>query len=145
MPTPALRTTRSEGGNFEERSMDSQVRYRRTTVFIGLLLLFPFTYQAKEAIVGLPPAASKKVDFVRDVQPILSLHCYSCHGAALQMSSLRLDQKENAMAGGNSGQVIKPGDSANSRLIHLVAGLLKDAVMPPQGERLSNEQVGLLR
>jgi hypothetical protein len=41
--------------------------------------------------------------------------------------------------------VIKPGDSANSKLIQLVAGVLKDAVMPPEGERLSKEQVGLLR
>jgi hypothetical protein len=58
---------------------------------------------------------------------------------------LRLDQKQNAMAGGNSGQVIKPGDSANSKLIQLVAGVVKGAVMPPEGERLSQQQVGLLR
>ena len=115
-----------------------------------LLLLLPcLMYLAKEpatsAPVGLPPTANVKVDFVRDIQPILSQHCYACHGPAMQMSSFRLDQKQNAMAGGNSGQVIRPGDSANSKLIQLVAGVLKDAVMPPEGERLSMEQVGLLR
>jgi len=127
------------------------MRYRRgqRVISIGLLLLPYLTCLAKEPVasapIGLPPAANLKVDFVRDIQPILSQNCYACHGPALQMSSLRLDQKQSAMAGGNSGQPIRPGDSANSKLIQLVAGVLKDAVMPPQGERLSQEQVGLLR
>jgi hypothetical protein len=38
-----------------------------------------------------------------------------------------------------------PGDSANSRLIHLVAALDKDDAMPPEGKALSPEEVGLLR
>src|SRR5437870_500233 len=28
----------------------------------------------------LPPAAQKRVDFFREVQPILAQHCYACHG-----------------------------------------------------------------
>lgn len=128
-----------------------EMRHRlvQTIILVGLLLLPCLRYLAEEpapsAPASIPPAASVKVDFVRDIQPILSQSCYACHGPAMQMSSFRLDQKQNAMAGGNSGQVIKPGDSANSKLIQLVAGVLKDAVMPPQGERLSKEQIGLLR
>ena len=114
-----------------------------------LLLLPSLMYLAKEPAAStpasIPPAASVKVDFLRDIQPILSQSCYGCHGPAMQMSSFRLDQKQSAMAGGNSGQVIKPGDSANSKLIQLVSGVLQDAVMPPEGERLSKEQIGLLR
>lgn len=131
--------------------MGLRLKYGRShaVVLIGLLLLTYLPYLAQEpaasAQVELPPAASVKVDFVRDIQPILSQHCHACHGPAMQMSSFRLDQKQNAMAGGNSGQVIKPGDSANSKLIQLVAGVVKDAVMPPEGERLSRKQVGLLR
>src|SRR5687768_5581275 len=124
-------------------------RLEQTVIVMGLLLLPGLVYLAKEPTastpIGMPPAASIKVDFVRDIQPILSQSCYACHGPAMQMSSFRLDQKKSAMAGGNSGQVIKPGDSANSKLIQLVAGVLKDAVMPPEGERLSKEQIGLLR
>lgn len=131
--------------------MGLRLKYGRShaVVPIGLLLLIYLPSLAKEspgsAQVELPPVASVNVDFVRDIQPVLSQHCYACHGPAMQMSSLRLDQKQNAMAGGNSGQVIKPGDSANSKLIQLVAGVVKDAVMPPEGERLSRKQVGLLR
>ena len=124
-------------------------RLEQTVIVIGFLLLPGLVHLAKEpaasAPVSVPPAASVKVDFVRDIQPIFTQTCYPCHGPAMQMSSFRLDQKHSAMAGGNSGPVIKPGDSANSKLIHLVAGVLKDAVMPPEGERLSKGQIGLLR
>src|SRR5215831_7600358 len=92
----------------------------------------------------LPPAAKTKVDFARDIEPLLSKRCLVCHGPQQQMSGLRLDQKEAALKGGASGVDIKPGDSAGSRLIHLVAGLEKK-VMPPAGARLTADEVGLLR
>jgi hypothetical protein len=94
---------------------------------------------------SLPPAAKTKVDFSRDIEPIFKERCQICHGAATQSGGLRLDTRVGAMAGGNSGAVIKPGDSANSKLIQLVAGLKKDLVMPMTGPRLTLEQVGLLR
>jgi hypothetical protein len=92
-----------------------------------------------------PPAATRKVDFRRDIQPLFSQHCYRCHGPDLQLSGLRLDQRQAALAGGNSGAVIEPANSAASKLIQLVAGSEKGKVMPPEGERLSAEQVILLR
>ena len=85
-----------------------------------------------------------KVDFERDVAPVFRDHCVSCHGAAVAQHGLRLDQKAGALAGGQSGTVIKPGDSANSKLIQYVSGSGK-IVMPPVGPRLSAEQVNLLR
>src|SRR5215471_19553784 len=92
----------------------------------------------------LPPASKAKVDFARDVQPLFAKRCLVCHGAQQQMSGLRLDQKEAALKGGASGPDILPGDSAGSRLIHLVAGVEKK-VMPPAGARLTADEVGLLR
>ena len=93
----------------------------------------------------LPPAATHKVDFSKEIQPLLAKHCFECHGQKKQKNDLRLDTKESALKGGENGPVILPGKSAESRLIHLVAGLNKDIVMPPKGERLTQEQVGLLR
>src|SRR5436190_17351113 len=49
------------------------------------------------------------------------------------------------MKGGDDGKAIVPERSAESLLIHLVAGLDDDKVMPPKGERLTAEQIGLLR
>src|SRR5882724_9198172 len=87
---------------------------------------------------GLPPASKVKVDFARDVEPLLARRCFVCHGPQQQMSGLRLDQKEAAL------KVIKPGDSANSKLIRMVAGV-DGKVMPPVGARLTADEVGLLR
>ena len=93
----------------------------------------------------LPPAAKSKVEFWQDISPIFQQRCQSCHGAEKQMGGLRLDSREAALAGGYSGPVILPGNSADSKLIHLVAGVREDLVMPLVGERLTPEQVELLR
>jgi hypothetical protein len=94
---------------------------------------------------SLPPTASTKVDFKRDIQPILSQNCYACHGASTQMNGLRLDNRNSALSGGYSGVAIKPGNSAESKLIQMVAGVIQGKIMPPAGEPLSREQIGLLR
>ena len=65
----------------------------------------------------LPPAATVKIEFARDIEPLLSKRCLVCHGAQQQMSGFRLDQKDAALKGGASGIDIVPGNSAESRLI----------------------------
>ena len=94
----------------------------------------------------LPPAASREIDFVRDIQPIFRMRCYSCHDGAKQRGGFRLDLKSAALKGGESySPVIVPGKSADSPLVRFVAGLEEGLLMPPEGERLSAEQIGLLR
>jgi len=93
----------------------------------------------------LPTPATRPADFEKDIQPIFAKHCYSCHGLDKQKGDLRLDVKEKALAGGESGAAIVAGKSAESPLIHFVAGLVEDKVMPQKGDRLTAEQIGLLR
>src|SRR3954452_3813988 len=50
--------------------------------------------------------ASRTVDFVKEIQPILKASCYQCHGPEMQMGQLRLDSKILALQGGVSGKVI---------------------------------------
>jgi hypothetical protein len=100
------------------------------------------------AVETLPPATTRHVDFVDDVQPLLKQHCYECHGAEIQEAGLRLDVRKRALAGADSGPVIVPNQSAGSRLVHLVAGLDAEAGrMPPDGagEALTPQQIGLVR
>jgi mono/diheme cytochrome c family protein len=93
----------------------------------------------------LPAPAKRKVDFVKDIQPILESRCYECHGARKQKAELRWDVKKLALKGGESGPAIVAGKSAESRMIQLVSGINPDLVMPAKGERLTAEQIGLLR
>lgn len=93
----------------------------------------------------IPPAYDGPVDFVRDIQPIFSNNCYSCHGPEKQQNELRLDVKAVALRGGMSGEAISPGDSAGSLLIQYVSGIPEDMRMPQKGEPLSAREIGLLR
>ena len=92
-----------------------------------------------------PQPTAKKIDFVKDVQPIFESKCLSCHGVKKQESAYRLDHKASAMRGGDIGRAIVPRKSAESPLIRYVAGLDPDIKMPPEGERLAAEQIAILR
>jgi mono/diheme cytochrome c family protein len=93
----------------------------------------------------LPPSGAMKVDFAKDVQPIFSAKCYSCHGEKKQLSGFRLDRKTAAMKGGETGKAIIPGNSSTSPLIHYVAGTDTERKMPPKGDRLTSDQIAILR
>jgi len=96
---------------------------------------------------ALPPAATRPVDFTRDIQPILTESCHACHGPKKQESGLRLDRRPDALRGGETygAAAIVPGKSAESVLIQATAQVHPELKMPKKGERLSREQVGLLR
>ena len=93
----------------------------------------------------LPPAAHRAVEYHKDIQPLLSEHCYSCHGPDKQKGDLRWDSRASAFKNGEQGPIIVVSNSAASRVIKLVAGLEPDTVMPPKGEKLTAAQIGLLR
>ncbi len=94
----------------------------------------------------LPPPATRPVDFEKDVRPILAKSCVRCHGEKAAKGGLVLDQKDDALRGGDNGPAFVVGKSDASRLIRYVAGV-EDTVMPPEnaGKPLAPEQVGILR
>jgi mono/diheme cytochrome c family protein len=105
-----------------------------------------FTILFLAALLPGSVVAAEPIDYTRDVQPILTKHCTSCHGAKKQRSSLRLDSVRAARLGGNSGPALVPGKSGDSRLILAVRGGNDEvAAMPPKGPRLSADEVRLLR
>jgi hypothetical protein len=93
----------------------------------------------------LPPAAKVEVDFAKDVKPLFAKYCFKCHGPEKQQSGLRLDVQGDAIRGGDTGPAFEVGKSADSLLIKYVAGLDPELVMPPEGDKLSKEDVALLR
>jgi hypothetical protein len=88
---------------------------------------------------------ARRVDFARDVRPILVQHCLGCHGPSKQKGGLRFDRRAAAIKGGDSGPAIVPGKAGESLLVQLTSGLEEDRVMPPKGPRLSEQKVGILR
>ena len=112
---------------------------------LGLSLILSVT-AAMAGSRDLPPPAPAGVDFSEQIEPILRDRCLACHGANVQLSGLRLDERSHAINGGESGlPSVIPGDSAQSLLIRTVAGLDPDRIMPKTGDRLTPEEIGLLR
>ena len=109
-----------------------------------LRLLVFTTLVSIAAQAQMPPSAQGKVDYIRDIKPILSQNCYSCHGPEVQQSGLRLDLRQNALRGGDYGPVIIQGKSAESKLIRRLVDGDGGLQMPPTGP-LSSEQIGILR
>src|SRR5258708_21762474 len=91
----------------------------------------------------LPPAANKKVDYDKDIRPILSQQCYTCHGEEAQQSGLRLDLRQNALRGGDYGPVILPGNSSESKLIRRLVNGDVGFQTPPTGA-LPDQEIVLI-
>ncbi|WP_339686734.1 PSD1 and planctomycete cytochrome C domain-containing protein [Gimesia maris] len=97
----------------------------------------------------LPPeAAAGKVDFNRDIRPILSRNCFHCHGpdATHREADLRLDREQGLKATDESA-IIHPGQPDQSVLFERVSSKDPDLVMPPadSGKKLKPTEVNLIR
>ena len=94
-------------------------------------------------------AATEKIDFTTQIQPILSENCYACHGPdeSKVEGGLRLDVQEKALKGGDSGKAIVPGNANASSIMERIMHTDPKEVMPPpeKKKRLSPEKVQLIR
>jgi hypothetical protein len=87
--------------------------------------------------------------FEEKIRPILADRCFKCHshGAEKIKGGLVLDSRAGALAGGETGAAVVPGEPGRSLLLEAVAHTNKDLQMPPRkggGEKLSAAQVALL-
>jgi hypothetical protein len=82
-------------------------------------------------------AEEPKIEFNRDVRPILSDKCFFCHGPdeKKRKSGLRLDLRDGALKPAKSGDpAIVPGNAAESELVRRIFSDDKEEVMPPEEE-----------
>lgn len=93
-----------------------------------LLLTIALARCSAPAAAQAPPAAAA-VDYQRDIRPILSNHCFPCHGTDQEsrQADLRLDQRDAALAHG----AILPGNAADSPLLQRVLSSDPEQHMPP--------------
>jgi len=98
-----------------------------------------------EMLAKLPAPAARSVEFVKDIKPLFDASCVQCHAKGKTKGGLSLETRESLLKGGESGPVVVIGKGVESRIVHLVAALDPDAVMPMKGTKWTPEQVALLR
>lgn len=90
----------------------------------------------------LSAQAPAKVDFAKDVMPLLKENCEDCHGAAKQKAGMRLDRRSSVLKA--FSRRVVPGSSANSMLYHRLIGNEYGTQMPPKGA-LHPEEVAIVQ
>jgi hypothetical protein len=101
---------------------------------------------ARETVI-----AAQTVEFNRDIRPILSDKCFTCHGpdAAHRKTKLRFDIESGATIELRGGRrAIVPGDPEHSEMVRRISSNDKAVRMPPAymgRERLSDHEIELLR
>ncbi|MEY4198966.1 MAG: hypothetical protein RLZZ265_706, partial [Verrucomicrobiota bacterium] len=95
-----------------------------THLFLGLAVIGTFATAATAA-----PASAKKVDYNRDIRPVLSDNCFYCHGPdeKKREAKLRLDVREDAIA----AKAFIPGKPDQSELVKRIFTKDPDDLMPP--------------
>jgi len=104
------------------------------------------TYARIGFFAALPPlgmlssamgdAAPERVEFNRDIRPILSENCFRCHGfdRNQRKAKLRLDIRESAIGGGDNGRdksAVVPGHPEQSQVMHRLLSQDPEELMPP--------------
>jgi len=112
----------------------------RPTVLLAILL----------SVSALPDiSAAEKVDFSRDVLPLLSDACFACHGPDEENreSELRLDSSAGAFADLGGYRALVPGKPEDSELYRRITSHDASDQMPPPDalRQLSNQEIAVLR
>ncbi|MEC5129328.1 DUF1549 domain-containing protein [Verrucomicrobiales bacterium BCK34] len=91
-------------------------------------------------------SGAEKIDFAKDIRPILEFNCVSCHNADEAKAELRFDTAAEFFKGGEGGQSLVKGKPDESLMIELVSLPHDDSdVMPPKGRPLHDHEIAKLR
>ena len=107
-----------------------------------LLLLTIFLIGSPTVVTAMDP-----IDFERDVRPILTRNCLSCHGpdAESRKAGLRLDLREGLFGTSRGGEpIVTPGSTGESLLLERVTDSL-DPMPPTPHPPLSQAEVSVLQ
>lgn len=109
-----------------------------------------FAWVAAVSASEQPKVKTRLVSFNRDVRPILSEHCFKCHGPAAKegKGDLRLDDAANALRDRGGYAAVVPGDPAKSKLLERVTAADPSDAMPPSDSgmsRLTPDQIETLK
>ncbi|MEQ9070286.1 MAG: DUF1549 domain-containing protein, partial [Gimesia chilikensis] len=90
--------------------------------------------------------AAEKVDYLKQIKPLLTEKCYACHSALKQEAELRVETRELMLNGGDSGAALVPGKPDDSLLLYRIMAEGDEQMPPPEeGARLSTKQIELIK
>src|SRR6516225_8424722 len=89
--------------------------------------------------------AEDRIDYTRQIKPVLQARCSACHGVLKQKGGLRLDTAALALRGSKSHAVIVPGDPEASVLFERVSSPEESERMPPEGDPLKPSEIAALK
>src|SRR5256885_275280 len=94
--------------------------------------------------LSMRAAPAAEVSFQKDIAPIFEQSCAKCHMGGVAMGKLRLDSLEGILKGSDSGKVVVPGHSQNSRLISRLLAQERP-MMPYGGPQLAQKEIATIR
>jgi mono/diheme cytochrome c family protein len=114
-------------------------------VGIGLMLAGGAA-AAPQPAAPLAAAAAGKVDFVKQIKPVLEAHCMKCHGPEEPTSGYQINTKEMAFKAGDSDMPpITANNSSESHLYQLITAKKDKERMPQKAKALDPATVALIK
>src|SRR5688500_19356860 len=107
-----------------------------------ILRLLPLLLLAPAAVQGQAPKGA--VTYKDDVLPVLRKHCLNCHNADKATSDLNVATYQALMAGGASGEAVKPGSPDGSLLYKLMAHQAEPK-MPPKAPKVPDAELAVVK
>ncbi len=125
---------------FERTNMQLHIFFRSILVLLAFITCGP---------TGRTLTADDRIDFNRDIRPLLSDNCFSCHGPddEAREADLRLDLREGLFGTAESPGPVQPGGVDQSELIRRISSDDPDERMPPPSsiKNLESPQIDLLK
>src|SRR5947209_13949810 len=108
------------------------------TVFrsLALLLIVPGVLHAQKK--------EDAVTYKDHVLPVLRKHCLNCHNADKATSDLNVSTYQALMAGGASGEAVKPG-SPDGSLLYKLAAHQAEPKMPPKAPKIPDADLAVMK
>ncbi|MEO1527532.1 MAG: PSD1 and planctomycete cytochrome C domain-containing protein [Planctomycetota bacterium] len=109
---------------------------------IALSLAFP----AASMQVSEAAESDAKVDFQKEIQPILAKRCFACHGPDEAEGGLSFASQESAFAETDSGgHAFVAGDSDASVVLERITSEDEFDRMPPEGDRVTADEIATIK
>jgi uncharacterized membrane protein len=100
----------------------------------------------QKSVAASKKPATAKVDFTKQVKPIIQERCVMCHNKATMPNRHSFESRELVMNGDSKGPIIIPGDADGSRfIVAIVVPDVHETAMPPVSSRITKAETETLK